>query len=151
EYEGARWFAGKPDNPVTRNIDERENSVRGVGTGKGSDATIKYTPSIYGQSWCHPEGEYGSKADEVLFHEMIHALRVMQGKYNAIPTGDPLHGYHDEEEYLAITATNVYMSAKGVDNDKLRGGHDGHYALERPLNTSVGFLSDPRNLRLMKI
>jgi hypothetical protein len=151
DYEGARWYHGKSDDPATRDVDEREDAVRGTGTGKGSDVTIKYTPDIYGQSWCHPEGTYGSKSDEVLFHEMIHALRMMQGKYNQIPTGDRFHGYKDEEEYLAIIATNVYMSANGVDNDGLRGGHDGHYALQPPLNTSAGFLADPTNRKLMKI
>ena len=70
---------------------------------------------------------------------------------NQIPTGDRFHGYKDEEEYLAIIATNVYMSANGVDNDGLRGGHDGHYALQPPLNTSAGFLADPTNRKLMKI
>jgi hypothetical protein len=151
EYQGARWFAGHPDDPATRKVDERETAVRGTGTGVGSAVTLKYTPSIYGQSWCYPEGTYGSKSDEVLFHEMVHALRYMQGKYNQIPTGDPFHGYKDEEEFLAITATNVYMSAKGVDNDGLRGGHDGHYALQPPLNTSAGFLADPTNRKLMNI
>ena len=152
EYQGARWFRGDPDDPTT-DVDERENAVKGkgTGTGKGSDATIKFTPGIYGQAGCHPEGTYGSKADEVLFHEMIHALRMMQGKYNAIPLGDRYYGYENEEEYLAIIATNVYMSANGVDNDGLRGGHDGHYALQPPLNTSAGFLADPTNRKLMNI
>jgi Effector protein len=151
EYQRDRWYAGHPDNPATRDVDEREALVRGIGTGKGSDVTIRFTPNIYGQAWCHPGGPYGSKADEILFHEMIHALRMMQGKYNQIPTGDRIHGYHNEEEYLAITATNVYMSANGVDNNGLRGGHDGHYALAPPLNTSAGFLAVPTNLRLMNI
>jgi Effector protein len=151
EYQGARWFRGDPDDPTTPDVDERERAVKGTGTGKGSDVTIKFTPSIYGQSWCHPEGTYGSKSDEVLFHEMIHALRMMQGKYNQIPTGDRFYGYENEEEYLAIIATNVYMSANGVDNDGLRGGHDGHYALQPPLNTSAGFLADPPNRKLMNI
>jgi hypothetical protein len=151
DYHGLRWFKGHSDDPLTPDVDEREDAVHGKGTGEGSNVTIKYTPSIYGQAWCHPEGTYGSKADEVLFHEMIHALRVMQGKYNQIPTGDKFYGYKDEEEYLAIIATNVYMSAKGVDNNGLRGGHDGHYALAPPLNTSAGFLADPTNRKLMNI
>jgi Effector protein len=151
EYQGARWFAGHGDSLATRDFDEREAAVRGTGTGKGSDVTIKYTPDIYGKSWCHPDGKYASKSDEVLFHEMVHALRQMQGKYNQIPTGDRFSGYQNEEEFLAITATNVYLSAKGVGNDGLRGGHDGHYALQPPLNTSAGFLADPANRKLMNI
>jgi len=150
EYQGARWYRGDADKPTT-DADEREKAAKGTGTGKGSDVTIKFSPSIYGQAGCYPEGTYGSKSDEVLFHEMIHALRMMQGKYNTIPTGDRFYGYENEEEFLAIIVTNVYMSANGVDNDGLRGGHDGHYALQPPLNTSAGFLADPTNRKLMNI
>ena len=42
---------------------------------------------------------------------MIHALRNMQGKTNHIPTDDS--GYDNDEEFLAIVATNVYISAGG--------------------------------------
>jgi hypothetical protein len=75
----------------------------------------------------------------------------MQGKYNRIPTGDRFYGYTDEEEFLAIIITNVYMSANGVDKDGLRGGRDGHYPLRAPLNTSKGFLTDKTNRKLMSI
>ena len=43
---------------------------------------------------------------------LIDALRYMQGKSNAIPTEDSALGYDTEEEFLAIVAANVYMSAK---------------------------------------
>ena len=56
-----------------------------VGTGKGSDVTIYFTPDTRQKSGCNT-GTYGSQPDEVLFHEMVHALRYMQGKSNAIPT-----------------------------------------------------------------
>jgi len=39
---------------------------------------------------------------------MVHALRMMQGKYNQIPAGKASSGisfYDDEEEFLAIVAT----------------------------------------------
>ncbi|MGI8570197.1 MAG: hypothetical protein ACR2KT_14645 [Methylocella sp.] len=144
----ARWYAGHDDDPVTRNIDERFTLVRGRGTGTGSDVTIYFTPDIYGKSGCDG-GVYGSLADEVLFHEMVHALRQIQGKYNAIPTGDSFSGYKNEEEFLAVVATNVYISAKG--STQLRADHTGHFRLQPPLDTSAGFLTDANNMKLMNI
>lgn len=145
----ARWYKGHDDDPRTRSVDERYDVVkRSRGTGTGSDVTILFTPGIYGASGCHG-GTFGSMPDEVLFHELVHGLRQIQGKYNQIPTGDSFTGYGNEEEFLAIVATNVYISAKG--GTQLRGGHDGHYALRPPLDTSTGFLADADNLRLMNI
>src|SRR5262249_15888945 len=88
-------------------------------------------------------------ADEVLFHEMIHALRSIQGVRNDVPTEDTVRDYDTEEEFLAIVATNVYISAKG--GLKLRADHHGHLPLKPPLDTSAGFLTDPNNLKLLKL
>jgi len=146
---GAKWYAGHPDDPMTRSVDERFSSpTSGGGTGAGSNVTIKFTPHIYGAAGCF-KGYYGSLADEVLLHEMVHALRSMQGRLNAVPTGDSFTGYMNEEEFLAIVAANVYISAKG--SPQLRADHSGHSPLRSPLDTSAGFLTDAGNLKLMNI
>jgi hypothetical protein len=53
------------------------------------------------------------RADEVLFHEMVHAYRYAS---YAIPTlnNDPLPDNQDHEEFLANQLTNVYRSMKGA-------------------------------------
>jgi hypothetical protein len=89
----------------------------------------------------------GASPDESLHHEMVHALRNMQGKFNAIPTKNQF--YDSDEEFLAIVATNVYISAKG--GTQFRAHHHGHERLQSPLNTSSGFLTDQDNLDLMNI
>ena len=145
----AYWYRGNDDNPYTR-ADERYDMVPPgmVGTGKGSDVTIYFTPDTRQKSGCNT-GTYGSQPDEVLFHEMVHALRYMQGKSNAIPTEDSARGYDTEEEFLAIVVANVYMSAKKCT--QLRADHHGHRPLQPPLNNSAGFLTDSVNLKLMNI
>jgi hypothetical protein len=116
------------------------------GTGKGADVQLKFSPDEHHKSKCDKAGP-GSATDEVLHHEMVHALRVMQGKRNMIPTKDP--DYENDEEFLAIVATNVYISAKS--GTQFRAHHRGYAALQPPLNTSSGFLSDQDNFDLMNI
>ena len=79
----------------------------------------------------------------VLFHEMIYALRDMQGKANHVPTEDS--DYTNEEEFIAIVCTNVYISAGGGSH--FRADHQGHEFLKPPLNTSAGYLSNSDNLK----
>jgi hypothetical protein len=143
------WYAGHNDDPRTSK-DERDDRVPYPlkGTGAGSDVHIFFTPDAdpSGKSSC-AGGVFGSQPDEVLVHEMVHGLRHMQGKRNPIPTKDP--GYDNEEEFLAIVVTNVYMSAN--NKVKLRADHNGYLPLKAPLDTSAGFLADAENLKLMNI
>jgi hypothetical protein len=134
------------DNPITRD-DERYNPVKsGKGTGAGSDAIVSYDTDTYLKKNCDKDGP-GTNLDEVLLHEMVHALRIMQGKRNCVPTDDQF--YDNDEDFLAITVVNVYMSSKGAS--LLRANHHGHDPLRPPRNTSKGFLAVPENLALMNI
>src|SRR5262249_561432 len=77
----AGWFVGKMDNRNTPDKDERylqHEWKDGTGTGKGSTVHIYFTPGASGGSSCGGDGVYGSLEDEVLFHEMVHALRMTQ-------------------------------------------------------------------------
>lgn len=143
------WYVGKEDDPNTRE-DERYTRVPSglKGTGAGSDVHLFFTPDSRGRSGCGG-GDFGSLPDETLLHEMVHSLRHMQGKTNQIPTEGTLRGYDNEEEFLAIVVTNVYMSVNNKTH--LRADHDGFKALDSSLATSAGFLSDEGNLKLMNI
>lgn len=143
----ALWFRGNQDNPRTPE-DEREDLMpNGItGTGKGSDVTIFFDPDALASRRCS-HGNPGTMPDEILIHEMVHALRFMQGRANPWPTTN--HAYTNDEEFLAIVIANVYISAYG--GLRLRANHEGHQMLQAPLNTSAGFLTNADNLRLMKI
>lgn len=55
----------------------------------------------------------GSRADEVLFHEMVHAYRFANPSVHVRYT-PALHGYDDHEEFLAHQMSNVYRSMWGA-------------------------------------
>lgn len=135
------WYRGDPDVLGTRE-DERYDMVpRGVvGTGKGSDVIISFSPENIKE-----KKTYDRRPDIVLFHELVHALRMFQGLRNPIPTEDIR--WMNEEEWLAVVLTNVYMSAGG--STRLRGGYGGYdRRLEAPEDTSSGFLTN-EHLKLL--
>jgi hypothetical protein len=140
------FFRGDSDNPLTRE-DERYNLVpqSWMGTGEGSDVSLHFDVDEY-RKWKCARGP-SSQPDEVLFHELVHALRYMQGNASLVPTENAL--FDNEEEFLAIVATNVYISAKG--GTAFRANHHDFELLRPPLNTSQGFLADRDNLRVMSV
>jgi hypothetical protein len=140
---GAPWFRGNPKQPW-----DQLPWKAGRGTGKGSDVHVYFSPETSEKTRCVGKGP-GSQADETLVHELVHALRMMQGRFNAYPTEDGLAGYDTEEEFLAIVVANVYMSSKG--SQELRADHHGTRPLMPPLTTSSGFLAHPGNKHVMKI
>jgi hypothetical protein len=134
---GAYWDDKGRMVPTTRD-DKYDRS----GTGDGSDVHVKYSPRIYRGSGCYG-GVFGSQPDEILFHELVHAYRMMQGLYNPVPTKTAdLWNYLNEEEWLAILIANIYIAAKNSLQNQLRADHEGHTKLEAPLNSSVGFLNN---------
>jgi hypothetical protein len=129
-----------------------------LGTGRGSDAHIEFTPGVWGKD-CFPKPVYASKPDVVLFHELIHALRENQGFFNPIPM--PKTDCQDQEEFLAITAENVYISAKckcetGIRSynyltiDEYTSPLAGSAAVSSPPPLSVVFLADHDYREAMK-
>ncbi len=138
-------YNGNKDDPHTKKDERFERVERGFrGTGRGSDAIIEFDPDDSSRDCDHtrPVADY----DDILMHELVHALRDAQGLVNYIPTAD--HGYGNAEEYLAVVVTNVYASAKG--GDRFRADHTGHHLLRRSLRTSAGFLHDIHNFRLLR-
>ncbi len=91
-----------------------------LGSGRGSDAMVFFTPSLYTAD--HGPGSLG---DEVLFHEMIHALRENLGLHHGTLTvHNPVDKcYDNDEEFYAILATNIYMSEKTKNCQRLCANH----------------------------
>jgi len=107
---------------------------------------VKFDPMVFAKgSSCYKSrlgGKYshGGLADEVLFHEMIHALRgsVVHDK---TPLGGGLWRYADTEEFFAVVLTNIYISEKGKDGSGLRGGERGKIPLEPYFANSLCFFA----------
>lgn len=128
----------------------RDDQYDWEGTGEGTDVHLNYSPELYGGSGCGG-GKYGSQPDEILFHELVHAYRKMQGLFNPVPTRSAiLWNYLNEEEWLAILLANIYVSAKNSHTNQLRADHTGHTELKAPLNSSVGFMKDPDHRQLVQ-
>jgi hypothetical protein len=141
-----------PDNPL--------------GLGMGSDAVILFDPQTGGMNSFpaqiyrganqthHLEGDghyyelIAWQEDEGLIHELIHALRILQGQwYQAVLGKEWMQRYQDIEEFYGILITNIYLSEKG--HSILRGDHH-QGALPQSENSSKLFLRHKDNLRLVK-
>jgi hypothetical protein len=124
------------------------------GTGGGSDAEIHYSPEILTQDSparalananADPKakkwGPYATDPDDVLLHELIHAMRDLQGLNEGIQTTGPDAKYDDDEEFLAILISNIAVTEKDPYAD-LRRDHFGSTKLPDEEATSEGFLSN---------
>lgn len=85
------------------------------GSGLGADAEIYFSPDRL-----RSRGP-GMNPDEVLYHEMVHAVRFLRGISGSSFRMD--NGYSNEEEFAAVTVTNVYLSEK--KQTVLRAKHGG--------------------------
>jgi hypothetical protein len=98
-----------------------------VGIGGGSPVTITYHPTPY-REFIKRKGRIdpGDGPGEVLFHEMVHAMRQMFGKYIHATVVEDL--YMDNfEEFCAVVAANIYRQERGFTS--LRSDHLGHVSL----------------------
>jgi hypothetical protein len=123
--------------------------LRHEGKGGGSNVHVHFSPDTNFASL----GPIGSAPDEVLFHELVHALRQEQGELEDLVTGDQDHDYDDDEEFLAIVMANIYISEKTPTDPPppLRKDHHGFNALPDEESTSVGFLlNNAENLLWIK-
>ncbi len=148
--EHGKWYAGKADNPDTDADERLETAPKswGAAKGGGSDVDIYFTPGGGDDEACSKgSGLCADLPDEILLHEMVHALRMMQGVFNPVPTTGR---YKNEEEFLALVIANVYISKK-KGNKLLRPDYQLRYGpMKSPLNTSDGFLKDDENKRILE-
>jgi hypothetical protein len=80
-----------------------------------------------------PNGNF--QPEDVLFHELVHTLRLYRGLFRPTPMGD---FFETVEEYYAILLTNMYVTEVGRPKDR-RADH--RYPF-RPLSAKPGLLSD---------
>jgi hypothetical protein len=118
-------------------LDKYDRTI-GSGSGEGSDVDLNFSPEIWGVYSESPlqRGRYATPAkptgpasqpDEVLFHELVHSGRDLRGvSYTLAVT----QHYGNEEEFLAVVITNIYLAEKGQVN--LRDSHMGHQVLAHP-------------------
>lgn len=107
------------------------------GTGAGSNVWLKYHPATFRQYVINTGGiAPGAGPGEVLFHELVHAQRMLEGKF--IRTTVPEHIHMDDfEEFCAIVAANIYRSERGFE--LLRTDHWGNQALRGPKTDQVEY------------
>ncbi len=99
---------------------------------------ILYTPWMFFKDGdCYESGDAGHDPDQVLCHELVHALRrAAKTAYKGTRK--------KQEERLAILIANIYSSET---NRKLRRRHKGHDELKDPVeSTSKGYLAKHRQL-----
>lgn len=81
---------------------------------------------------------------EVLFHELIHAFRLVttsaHKQYTYKLSQGALHRYTNDEEFIAVLATNIFISDPSNSNKTgLRANHQTGAALQSDLATSFEF------------
>jgi Effector protein len=119
----------------------------------GTDAYISFTASMWGPATAVDPTDMtsrgtagqtgpGSHADEVLFHEMVHGARTMRGVAEAAHNRKVDQGYSNEEEYITVVVSNIYLAEKKQRH--LRESHSGFGRLPRP----EAFLTNPQNVNL---
>ena len=104
---------------------------------------VLYTARLLRASPCSNKKKGGNNATlphEILFHELVHALRrVSHNNHPRKVTGN-LMGYTDTEEFLSILVTNIFIAdASNPHKSGLRGNHEAHQSLDRDLADSFRF------------
>jgi hypothetical protein len=110
-------------------------------------ATVHFSPQTWSSGPC-AGGGVGSRPEEILFHELVHAARFVGRDFSQIPLSGGMAGYDDEEEFFAVLITNIYLSEAGRAN--LRLDHHGFSNLPAPMTKSEAFLKVPENNRLIR-
>ena len=107
------------------------------GSGEGSGSTIFFTPGV---GFTHefafiPTYGPGVQADEVLLHELVHAIRSGHGMLDC---GAARDSYDTVDDFVAILFTNIYSSER---NRPLRMNHRTFSRLPKARSSSAGFLA----------
>jgi|GEM_PF-5494759 len=104
---------------------------------------VLYSPRLLRGSPCSKKKSSENNANlphEILFHELVHALRRVTGHNHPHQQTGRLMGYKDSEEFLAILATNIFISdTSNPFKSGLRANHESHLSLEKELADSFLF------------
>jgi len=147
----AQWIDVYPLQKVECNAHGGFPGTRVI-NGRWYQGQLQYNADVYmSGSPCYKRRHrsFGKEPDQVLFHELIHAHRAaswLLPHHEKLIAG--LSGYQDEEEFLAVVLTNIYISetkGKGMRADYISYGE-----LKGPLSSSIGFFaSSPQVLRIL--
>ena len=90
---------------------------------QGCDVTIWFDPMTWSNSVQKQsiDSQNHYRPDDVLFHELVHALRMLRGLWDPRPAAY-FWDWDTVEEMYAIMFTNIYVSSINRDQD-LRGDH----------------------------
>lgn len=83
-----------------------------IGTGDGANVTILYHPSTWMQH-SYRTGQIGNlMPDDVLVHELMHGLRMMEGLVLSTEMGSDSETdrFENKEEFYALLVANIYVS-----------------------------------------
>jgi hypothetical protein len=126
------------------------NAITGQMSSRLSDGVrILYSPETWAHTACGRIPGY--RADETLFHEMVHAARYARFGFEGL-NKTPLRDNQDHEEFLAVHLMNVYRSeteAKTFSYAYLTSKTGTQAEVERTLASAEfvraieGFLDDP--------
>jgi hypothetical protein len=120
-------------------VDPNRSEV-GVGTGRGSAVVIEYTPGMWAPgSPIATQFATPTRAQQVLLHELVHAIRMMRGLLDRRTAQNRLAGYDDRDEFHAILITNIHCCQMGIH--PLRRNHHGY----QPLLNPAAFYHQPHN------
>jgi hypothetical protein len=106
----------------------------GMGTGTGSDVVVKYHPATWKQ-YAANLGRLlpGAGPGEILFHEMLHGLRMLCGKLRDDKVAE-FPDFDDIEEFYAILAANLYRTQRGFKIHRMN--HHAFAAMDPDLDDS---------------
>ncbi|HBQ19729.1 MAG TPA: hypothetical protein DEF51_54255 [Myxococcales bacterium] len=105
-----------------------------TGTGRGSDAVVRFTPRQWETGICTIFGNSpGGRSDEVLLHELFHALRVTVALRDCSAL---VGGYDTFGEFAAIAVTNMHSRELGRPLRRNHGGFTHVIGAERTYNTT---------------
>jgi hypothetical protein len=147
----AQWIDVHPLSEIECNAHGGFPGTRVI-NGRWYEGRLQFNPDVYmSGSSCYKRKHhsYGKEPDQVMFHELVHAHRAASW---LIPHKDKLlaglSGYQDEEEFLAVILTNIYISeTKGRG---LRADYYSYGELIGRLSSSIGFFqSSPQVLRIL--
>ena len=89
----------------------------------------------------HKDETGGILPDETLFHEFVHAFRMASGMATVAPiVKGGLLNYQDEEEFIAVLVTNIYLTdPSNKAHSNLRRDHISFKRLESDVTESFTF------------
>jgi hypothetical protein len=97
-----------------------------LGSGEGANVTIQYHPLTWLEDTLRTGRVGNLLPDDVLLHELVHALRMMHGMVQTLDMGNTDHTakYGNTEEFYAVLIANIYISERNAKEGRgqaLRG------------------------------